>query len=69
MQWKVLVCAAQACNEVVLESAYGTFGGIAAVNVWWDELIVHILDGEVLLEGLGSLVVKSLELGAQSRSA
>ncbi len=64
MKWKVLVCAAQARNEVVLESSNGMFGCIAAVNVWWDELIVHIFCSEVVLEGLGCLVVKALELGA-----
>ncbi len=64
MKGKVLVHAAQASNEVILESTNGSFGGIAAVNVRWDELIVHIFCGEVVLEGLGCLVVKALELGA-----
>jgi len=62
MKGKVLVCAAQASNEMVLESTYGTFGGIAAVNVWWDELIVHIFCSMVLLEG-------SLLLDAQHHNA
>jgi len=49
MEGKVLVCAAQASDEVILESTSGSFGGIAAVNMWWDELIVHIFHGEVIL--------------------
>ncbi len=49
MKGKVLVRAAQASDEVILESMNGLFGGIAAVNVWWDELIVHIFHGEVVL--------------------
>jgi len=49
---------------VVLESANGSFSSIAVVDVWWDKLIVHIFCGEVVLEGLGCLIVKVLELGA-----
>jgi len=49
MEGKVLVCAAQASDEVVLESMNCSFGSVAVVNVWWDELIVHIFRGEVVL--------------------
>ncbi len=41
VEQKVLVCAAQTHNEVVLECANGSFSSIPAVNVGWDELIVH----------------------------
>jgi len=49
MEGKVLVCAAQASNEMILESVDGTFSCIAAVHMRWDELIVHIFRGEVVL--------------------
>jgi len=68
MKGKVLVHVAQASNEVILESTNGLFGGIAVVNVQWDELIVHIFHSKVVLKGLGCLVVKALELGAVSCS-
>jgi len=49
MEGKVLVHAAQASNEMILESVNGMFGCIAAVHMQWDKLVVHIFCSEVVL--------------------
>ena len=36
----MLVNAAEACDEMVLERANRTFGGVAAVDTWGNELEV-----------------------------
>jgi len=40
---KVFVGATEADNEMVFKGVDGTFGGIAAMHMWWDQLEVHIL--------------------------
>jgi len=61
MDGKVLVCAAQASNEVVLESVdHGSFSGIAAVHVWWDKLIVDAFGCHAVLQGMGSFIIQAL---------
>ena len=43
MQWEVLVDAAKAGNEVVLERADGAFGSVAAMDAWWDKLVGYVV--------------------------
>jgi len=40
---KVLVSATKASNEMVFKGANGTFGSIAAMHMWQDQLEIHIL--------------------------
>jgi len=49
---------------VVFECANGAFGGIALVDMGWDQLIINLFSGEVVLEGRRSFIVKTLELGS-----
>jgi len=51
---KILVCAAKASNEVVLEGADGSFHGIVAVEMQWDELVVIAFSCKVVLKGAGA---------------
>jgi hypothetical protein len=46
VEQEVLVCAAEANNEGVLECADGTFGGIVAMDVGQDELEVYIFGAQ-----------------------
>jgi hypothetical protein len=34
---------------MVLEYAYGAFGGVAAVGMWWDQLVVDVVGDKKLL--------------------
>ena len=42
---------------MVFEYAYGAFGGVAAVCVRWDELVVDVVAAEVLFKNGGGFVV------------
>jgi hypothetical protein len=66
MEREVRVGAAQASDEVVLESADGAFGRIGTVKTRRDELEVDVLIVEELPESSGALVVEALELGAEA---
>ena len=50
MERKVLVHAAQATDELILECADSTFGGIAAMDTWWDKLEIDPFGLEKTLE-------------------
>jgi hypothetical protein len=52
---------AQAGNEVAFKGLDGSFGGIAAVDFGWDELIVDGLFVQEVLDALGAFIVKTLE--------
>ncbi len=60
MDGKIFVSCTQTSNEVVFECVDGSFGGIAAMDVWWDQLIVHIFRHQEFLEGLGCFVIQAL---------
>ena len=66
MQWELAVTGAETSNEMVLEGADRAFGSIAAVNVRWGKLEVNVFFSEVVFQGLGSFIVKSLELWFES---
>jgi len=51
---------------MVFEITNRTFGSIASVNSSGCELKIYSFVQHVLLEGSGSLVVKSLEFGSQA---
>ncbi len=42
VEWEVGVTAGKAGDEMVLQCAEGTFGGIVAVNSRGSELVVHL---------------------------
>jgi hypothetical protein len=46
---------------VFFESLDGTFSSIAAMTVSRHQLVLHIIDGENVLQSGGCLVVESLE--------
>jgi hypothetical protein len=66
MKREVFVDTAEAGDEVVLEGADGTLGGVAAVDARRGKLEVDVLGTEELLEGLGAFVVKALEEGLEA---
>jgi hypothetical protein len=63
---EVFIDATEACNEVILKGADGTFGSIAAVDSWWDQLEVDVLVVHVCLEGVRAFIVEALELWFQA---
>ena len=42
--------AAEAGDEMVLEHSDGAFGLVAAVGMWWYELVVNVVVGQEVLE-------------------
>jgi len=66
VEGEVGVSGTEAGDEMIFERADGAFGGIAAVEVRGDQLVVDLVFLEELLEGGGSLIVESLELGAEA---
>lgn len=46
---------------MVLERAYGAFGGVSAVDARRNQLVIDILLGQEFLEFLGAFIVKSLQ--------
>jgi hypothetical protein len=41
MEWEIWVCAADTCNQMILEGADGPFCCIASVDARWDELVMN----------------------------
>jgi hypothetical protein len=39
----------------------GTFSSVDAMVVWWDQLDVHLVGSDVLLNRLGALVVRHIQ--------
>ena len=60
---KVGIGGCQGCNKMVFERSDGTFGSIATVDAWGCKLEVNIVLLQELLEGVGTFIVESLELG------
>jgi hypothetical protein len=63
---EVFIDATEACNEVILKGADGTFSIIAVVDSWWDQLGVNVLFVHVCFEGVRAFVVEALELRFQA---
>ena len=60
VNWKLFISAAKASNEMVFESANGTFCSIAMVDVGWDQLEINMFSSREILEGTGCFVIQSL---------
>ncbi|MGL4351590.1 MAG: hypothetical protein ACRCT2_13685 [Plesiomonas shigelloides] len=58
---KVFICRGPAGGQMVLRCPDGAFSGIAAVVVWWGELILDAIVGEEIFELLGAFIVQSVE--------
>jgi len=69
VQWKILVNAAEASDEMILERPDGSFSGVATVNAGWDELVVNTLIGHELFERIRTFVVEALEARAKASFA
>ena len=61
---KVLASATKASNEMVFKGADATFGSIAAMDMWQDQLEIHILSHQKFFEGLGCFIVQMLKFWA-----
>jgi hypothetical protein len=48
-------------NKVFFKRGDGMFHSIDAVVVWWDQLDVHLVGSDVLLNRLGALVVHHIQ--------
>ena len=66
MQWEVLVGAAESGDEMILESADRSFGGIAAVKVWRHKLEIDVFVSHELFQHVGAFVVKALKFWTKS---
>ncbi len=40
---KVFVGATETSNEMIFKGEDGAFSSIAVINMWWDQLEIHIL--------------------------
>jgi hypothetical protein len=58
---EVFVNAAKASNEMILEGADGSFGGIAAVDSGWGKLKINNFFAEELFQRFRAFIVKPLE--------
>jgi hypothetical protein len=48
VQRKIRIGGRKAGNEVIFESTDGTFSGIAAMYIWWSELGINVVIGQIL---------------------
>ena len=46
---------------MVFEVSDGSFGGVAAIRMWWHQLVINVFLSEKLLEIFGGFIVKFLE--------
>ena len=68
MKREIFVKTAEPSDEVVFESANGSFSRIPLVHVGWSQLVINIFVLHVLFEDGGCFIVKALEEGAQASS-
>jgi hypothetical protein len=66
MQGEIRVRGAEASNKVILEGAYGSFGGITTVQMGGCQLKVDVFRGHEGLEGGRGFVVEALKLWTQA---
>lgn len=62
MNGKILVHAAQAGNEMILERTNGTCGSIVTMNVGWGKLEVQVFSNKEIFKGIGAFVVKTVRM-------
>ena len=53
---------------MILEGLDGAFGPVAAMEARWGELVFNGLGGHEITEELRSFIVKTVELGAETRA-
>ncbi len=66
VEWKVLVDAAQAGDEMIFERADGTFRSVASMKAGRDKLEINVGCAEKAFQSSGAFVVQAMELGAQA---
>ena len=64
--WEVMVCGAEPRDKVILEGLDGTFCGVDAVFVGWNELPFDVVSVEVFCDGVGSFIVEDIKLRFES---
>jgi hypothetical protein len=69
VEGKVFVNAAEASDEVILESSDGAFSRVAAMSIGRHELVVDVFVFEELFEHRRAFVVEALELWAEASLA
>lgn len=57
------VNSGETSNKVVLPSLNCSFGCVAAVTVWWDDLEIDVMFGEGSLDVGGAFVVDDMKFG------
>lgn len=60
MKGGLFVCAAETCDEMVVECWYGAFGRIVMMDVRRDNLEVDILSAQKIFQDAGAFVVEAL---------
>jgi hypothetical protein len=61
----VFVCAAEACDEGILERPDGAFGGITTMDVRENKLEVEVLGAQKIFQDAAAFVVEALSDGRQ----
>ncbi len=47
-------------EEMIFECADGTFGGIATMDVWWDQLYFAVIGGDCTLKGGAGFIIHDM---------
>ena len=66
MEREIGVDTTEAGDEMILERADATFGGIAPMDLGWYQLEVNFFFGHILFQYFGAFVVEALQLGAEA---
>jgi hypothetical protein len=60
------VCAAEASNEMILESLDCTFGPVATMKAGRSQLVVDVFVGHEVFEELRGFIVKAMQFGTEA---
>ena len=55
---EIWISGADAGNQMVFESSDGSFGGVAAMRMWWHQLVINAFLSEKVLESGGGIIVE-----------
>ena len=66
MEREVIIGGGEACDEVILEGSNGSFGGVAAMDVWWHKLEIDVFFVEEAFQRGGGFIVKLVELWTEA---
>jgi hypothetical protein len=61
MQWKGWIYKGDPCHKVFFKCSEVSFSGVAAVTVGRDQLVLHVIGGEKVLQSGRCLNVECLE--------